>query len=122
MPWTITFWLIPVQVENDQIFTSIDIHLLPFRFSPKEYWETYTNEVINYLAFWQQPHADISTETNHWEALTDVCETGHCTSGSVEHRHLATGLEPIRPILVESNSLKLEFKLILCNPRFLLDS
>ena len=27
-----------------------------------------------------------------------------------------------RPILVESNSLKLEFKLILCNPRFLLDS
>ena len=73
----------------------IDIHLLPFRFSPKEYWETYTNEVINYLAFWQQPHADIWTETNHWEALTDVCETGHCTSGSVEHRHLATGLEPI---------------------------
>ena len=27
-----------------------------------------------------------------------------------------------RTILVESNSLKLEFKLFLCNPRFLLDS
>ena len=27
-----------------------------------------------------------------------------------------------RTILVESNSLKLEFKLLLCNPRFLLDS
>jgi len=27
-----------------------------------------------------------------------------------------------RTVLVESNSLKLEFKLFLCNPRFLLDS